>query len=48
MFHHFCTARPEVQWLNFEQDLGLPNFRQTKQSYQPEALLDKCRLRGRD
>lgn len=48
MFHHLCTARPEVQWLNFEQDLGLPNFRQTKQSYQPEALLDKCRLRGRD
>lgn len=48
MFHHFCTARPEVHWLNFEQDLGLPNFRQTKQSYQPEMLLDKCRLRVRD
>ncbi len=44
MFHHFCTAREEVQWLNFEQDLGSPNFRQTKQSYQPAALLEKCRI----
>lgn len=46
MFHHFCTERTEARWLNFEQDLGLPNFRQTKQSYQPEALLDKCRVRA--
>lgn len=46
MFHHFCTERAEVRWLNFEQDLGLPNFRQTKQSYQPQALLDKCRVVG--
>lgn len=47
MFHHFCCAHPEAHWLNFEQDLGLPNFRQTKQSYQPEALLDKYRLYAR-
>ncbi|MEZ5665287.1 MAG: phosphatidylglycerol lysyltransferase domain-containing protein [Burkholderiaceae bacterium] len=46
MFHHFCMANAEVRWLNFEQDLGLPNFRQTKQSYQPETLLDKCRVRA--
>ncbi|WP_197090331.1 phosphatidylglycerol lysyltransferase domain-containing protein [Cupriavidus basilensis] len=45
MFHHFCTAfaRP-VAWLNFEQDLGLDNFRQTKQSYAPSALLPKYRV----
>jgi hypothetical protein len=46
MFHHFCASfeRP-VQWLNFEQDLGLANFRRTKQSYQPAALLRKFRVR---
>lgn len=46
MFHHFCLERAEATWLNFEQDLGLLNFRQTKQSYQPQALLDKFRVTG--
>lgn len=48
MFHHFCSMQVDARWLNFEQDLGLPNFRQTKQSYQPAMLLEKCRvtLRG--
>ena len=44
MFQHFCTAMPEVQWLNFEQDLGLANFRRTKLSYQPSALIPKFRV----
>ena len=45
MFQHFCVAAPEtVSWLNFEQDLGRPNFRQTKQSYKPARLLPKWRL----
>lgn len=47
MFHHFCSERTEANWLNFEQDLGLLNFRQTKQSYQPKALLDKFRVTHR-
>lgn len=47
MFQQFCRARPALQWLNFEQDLGLPNFRQTKLSYSPSALLDKFRARPR-
>ena len=47
MFQQFCQARPGLQWLNFEQDLGLANFRQTKLSYQPAALLDKLRARPR-
>ncbi|MEN9629273.1 MAG: hypothetical protein RJA10_2500 [Pseudomonadota bacterium] len=47
MFQQFCRARPALRWLNFEQDLGLPNFRQTKQSYNPSALLDKFRARLR-
>ncbi len=48
MFHYFCTHFPRpVQWLNFEQDMGLENFRQTKASYQPADLLDKFRVRLR-
>ena len=49
MFNHFVThGPPAIRWLNFEQDLGLPNFRRTKQSYQPQALLPKMRVRLRD
>ena len=47
MFQQFCLARPALRWLNFEQDLGRPNFRQTKLSYQPSALLDKFRATPR-
>lgn len=48
MFHHFVTASPRpVHWLNFEQDMGLANFRRTKLSYQPTALIEKFRVRLR-
>ncbi len=48
MFHHLSTHGPaDLAWLNFEQDLGLPNFRQTKLSYQPAVLLDKLRVQRR-
>ena len=47
MFQHFCLAMPEVQWLNFEQDMGLANFRRSKLSYQPSALISKFRVRLR-
>ncbi|CAN5551720.1 DUF2156 domain-containing protein [soil metagenome] len=45
MFQHLCRhfARP-VQWLNFEQDMGLPGFRRSKRSYRPSALLGKWRV----
>ncbi|MEK8051468.1 phosphatidylglycerol lysyltransferase domain-containing protein [Ideonella sp. DXS22W] len=44
LFHHFASDPPfPVHWMNFEQDLGLENFRRTKQSYQPSALLPKFR-----
>ena len=43
MFQHFVASDPGVHWLNFEQDLGLVNFRRTKLSYQPVALLAKRR-----
>jgi uncharacterized protein len=45
MFQHFCRhfGRP-VQWLNFEQDMGLAGFRRSKRSYRPSALLPKWRV----
>ncbi|KRB75161.1 phosphatidylglycerol lysyltransferase domain-containing protein [Noviherbaspirillum sp. Root189] len=44
MFHHYCMQVQDIAWINFEQDIGLPNFRQTKRSYQPQAMLQKCRV----
>ena len=44
MFQQFCQATPRLQWLNFEQDMGLANFRRSKLSYQPSALLPKYRV----
>ena len=45
MFQQVCQAHPNLHWLNFEQDLGVENLRQTKLSYQPTHLLAKYRLR---
>ena len=47
MFQAYCRQRSEVAWLNFEQDLGNPNFRRTKLSFRPTALLGKFRVRPR-
>lgn len=44
MFQHYCQTMPQLAWLNFEQDLGLANFRRTKLSYKPVALLSKMRV----
>lgn len=45
MFQAHCSeAGDALEWLNFEQDLGNPNFRQTKLSFEPAALLDKFRV----
>lgn len=44
MFQHYCQAMPHLTWVNFEQDLGLANFRRTKLSYKPVALLPKMRV----
>jgi hypothetical protein len=44
MFQHLCHARQEIQWLNFEQDMGIANLRHTKLSYQPAWLLPKYRV----
>lgn len=47
MFQQHCLQRPALRWVNFEQDLGLPNFRRAKRAYQPERLLAKHRVRPR-
>jgi hypothetical protein len=45
MFHQYAVENAAwLQWINFEQDLGLENFRQTKKSYQPSELLAKYRV----
>jgi hypothetical protein len=45
MFHELARQlESRARWLNFEQDLGVPGFRQSKLSYQPAALLPKYRL----
>jgi uncharacterized protein len=47
MFQHFCASLPDLHWLNFEQDMGMANFRRSKLSYQPSALIPKFRVRQR-
>lgn len=44
MFHWYCMRAPDLQWINFEQDMGLANFRQTKRSYLPCAMVEKVRV----
>lgn len=46
MFHHTATVVAErARWFNFEQDLGLEDFKQDKMAYQPSSLLQKYRVR---
>lgn len=45
MFNHIANYLDnKVVFFNFEQDLGKPNFRQTKCSYDPDLLLHKYRI----
>jgi hypothetical protein len=45
MFTEFAKwLGPRYSYYNFEQDLGSPNFRRTKRSYQPDRLLVKYRV----
>jgi hypothetical protein len=44
MFRAFARRWPDFRWINFEQDLGNPGFRQSKRAYSPAKLLRKNRL----
>ncbi len=49
MFSHFANAHSNrFDFYNFEQDLGKTNFRKTKQSYCPDRIVDKHRVRLKD
>lgn len=44
LFQAFAQHPPgRVEWMNFEQDLGLANFRRTKESYGPAVMVQKWR-----
>ncbi len=48
MFQDLSRRRgASLQWLNFEQDLGIAGFRQSKLSYRPAMLLSKYRVHPR-
>jgi hypothetical protein len=47
MFREFARTFLRYDWLNFEQDLGHPGFRQAKRSYRPVRMQRKLRLRPR-
>lgn len=34
----------EVEWINMEQDLGIPSLRQAKKAYDPDRVLTKWRI----
>lgn len=45
LFQQFARAvKSRCDWLNLEQDLGIPNLRRSKLSYHPDQLATKWRL----
>lgn len=48
MYQHLVLQTDRaVEWLNFEQDLGLANFRRSKLSFNPTRIVPKYRVRVR-
>lgn len=47
MFRAFARWKTNLRWINFEQDLGHPGFRQAKRSYRPVRMQRKFRLAPR-
>ncbi len=42
LYRDFALNLPKtVQWINLEQDLGIPSLRQAKEAYDPDVLLTK-------
>lgn len=45
MYQQLAKSLPNnIEWLNFEQDLGLPNLRQAKHSFEPDHYGVKFRI----
>lgn len=45
LYRDFVTHLPEgVEWINLEQDLGIPSLRAAKEAYEPDLLLPKYRV----
>jgi hypothetical protein len=45
LYQDFAKSLPAgTEWINLEQDLGLPALRQAKEAYEPDLLLPKYRV----
>ena len=45
LYQDFALHLPEtVQWVNLEEDMGIPSLRQGKKAYAPDQLLSKWRI----
>lgn len=45
LYRDFANHLPEgVEWINLEQDLGIPSLRKAKEAYEPDLLLPKYRV----
>ncbi len=44
LMFHALAQRTDAPWINFEQDLGVANFRRAKLAYAPAMLLAKYRV----
>ena len=48
LYQDFASHLPDsVEWINFEQDLGIPSLRQAKSAYDPDLLLTKWHVKIR-
>ncbi|MEI8366010.1 MAG: phosphatidylglycerol lysyltransferase domain-containing protein [Parachlamydiaceae bacterium] len=46
LYQDFALHLPEsVEWINLEQDLGIPSLRQAKSAYDPDLLLTKWHVK---
>ena len=45
---YLLTARPEVRFLNREEDMGIPNLRRAKEEWYPLYLVEKTSAVWRD